>query len=132
MPRILTYFGDDELPTSKAEERQQLVAKQKIRWVLHHVISWNPNKTLMGYILVIYIYIYIFISIPIYIYIIYHMSHCRCIYFIFWAHLLSVVGDNNPHLRRNFAAQITRGVRRTVRSKAAEAMPDVGALVRCE
>lgn len=60
------------------------------------------------------------------------MSHCRCTYFIFWAYLLSVVGDNNPHLRRNFAAQITRGVRRTVRSKAAEAMPDVGALVRCE
>ena len=72
VPRILTYIGDDELPTSKAEERQQqLVAKQKIRWVVHHVISWSPNKTLMGYILVIYTYLCLYL---LYIYI-YRISY---------------------------------------------------------
>lgn len=42
------------------------------------------------------------------------------------------LSSSRVEFQRNFAAQITRGVRRTVRSKAAEAMPDVGALVSQE
>ena len=63
----------------------------------------EPKQNLDGlYRLHTYIYIYIYVCIYIYIIhiyvylslsILYHMSHCRCIYFIFWAHL-SVVGDN--------------------------------------
>ena len=42
------------------------------------------------------------------------------------------LSNSRVEFQKNFAAQITRGVRRTVRSKAAEAMPDVGALVSQE
>jgi len=42
------------------------------------------------------------------------------------------LANSRMEFQRNFASQITRGVRRTVRSKAAEAMPDVGAMVSQE